>query len=72
MIAARADVMAGVPCVDGTRIPVTSVVGMVADGMSWDEIVDAFPQLSHDAIREALQFAAARVDEQEIVLPDPA
>lgn len=47
-------VMAGVPCIRGTRIPVATVVGMVADDMSVDEIVTDFPQLAIDDIQEAL------------------
>jgi len=35
--------MGGVPCIRGLRIPVATVVGMVADGMSRDEILEAYP-----------------------------
>ena len=62
-------VMGGVPCVRGTRIPVATVVGMVAEGMSTDEILADFPQLTLDDIREALRYAAAAVDERELPLP---
>jgi uncharacterized protein (DUF433 family) len=61
-------VMGGVPCIRGTRIPVTTVVGMVADGMSVDEIVGEFPQLSGWDVQDALRYAAAAVDEREIPL----
>ena len=61
--------MGGVPCVRGTRIPVATVVGMVAEGMSTDEILADFPQLTLDDIREALRYAAAAVDERELPLP---
>lgn len=61
--------MGGVPCVRGTRIPVATVVGMVAEGMSTDEILADFPQLTVDDIREALRYAAAAVDERELPLP---
>jgi uncharacterized protein (DUF433 family) len=47
--------MGGVPCVRGTRIPVTTVVGMVAEGMEPGEITREFPQLTLDDIREALR-----------------
>lgn len=60
--------MGGVPCIRGTRIPVTAVVGMVAEGMATDGIVAAFPQLSPEDVRDALRFAAAAVDEREIPL----
>jgi uncharacterized protein (DUF433 family) len=61
-------VMGGVPCVRGTRIPVATVVGMVAEGMATEEILAEFPQLTADDIRECLLYAAAAVDEREIPL----
>ena len=61
-------IMGGVPCVRGTRIPVATVVGMVADGMQPDEIVAEFPQLTPDDVRDSLRFAAAAVDERQIPL----
>jgi len=50
--------MGGVPCIRGLRIPVATVVGMVADDMSEEEILKAFPDLGKEDIREALQYAA--------------
>ncbi len=50
--------MGGVSCVRGLRIPVATVVGMVADGMTSDEILKAYPDLRPEDIREALQYAA--------------
>lgn len=61
-------VMGGVPCIKGTRIPVATVVGMVAEGMTFDQIVSEFPQLRPEDIREALRYAAAAVDERELPL----
>jgi uncharacterized protein (DUF433 family) len=61
-------IMGGVPCIRGTRIPVATVVGMVAEGMSTDEILRDFPQLSNEDIKEALRYAAAAVDERELPL----
>ena len=46
--------MGGVPCIRGLGIPVTTVVGMLAEGMSPDEILRAYPGLQPDDIREAL------------------
>ena len=56
--------MGGVPCVRGLRIPVASIVGMVADDMSWDEILRYYPDLQADDIRAALRFAADTVQIQ--------
>ena len=60
--------MGGVPCIRGLRIPVATVVGMVADGMSTAEILDAYPDLESEDIREALVFAAEAVRERELPL----
>ena len=59
-------VMGGVPCIRGTRIPVATVVGMLADGITIPEIIADYPQLTVDDIRDALRFAAAAVDEREL------
>lgn len=64
--------MGGVPCIRGLRIPVSTVVGMVADGMPEGEILGAFQDLERDDIREALRFAAEAVRERELPLtPTP-
>jgi len=60
--------MGGVPCIRGLRIPVATVVGMVADGMTGDEILRAYPDLDEDDIREALRYAAEAVRERELPL----
>lgn len=61
-------IMGGVPCIRGTRIPVTTVVGMVAEGRGLEEITTEFPQLTLDDIQDALRYAAAAVDERELPL----
>jgi len=53
--------MGGEPCIRGLRIPVATVLGMLADGMTPDEIVAELPPLDRDDIVAALRFAAARV-----------
>ena len=67
-ITVNPDQMSGVPCVRGLRIPVATVVGMVAEGMSNQEILDAYPDLEADDIREALAYAAEAVRERELPL----
>ena len=67
-ITVNPDQMGGVPCVRGLRIPVATVVGMVADGMNNEEILQAFPDLEGDDIHEALQYAAEAVRERELPL----
>ena len=60
--------MDGIPCIRGLRIPVATVVGMVAEGMAEEEILKAYPDLEQDDIREALRFAAEAVRERELPL----
>ncbi len=57
--------MGGVPCIRGLRIPVATVVGMVAEGMAPNEILKAYPDLAPDDIREALAYAAEATRERE-------
>ena len=60
--------MGGVPCIRGLRIPVSTVVGMVADGMANAEILRSFSDLQLEDIREALRYAAEAVRERELPL----
>lgn len=60
--------MGGVPIIRNLRIPVATVVDMVADGMSEAEILQASPDLEAPDIKEALRFAAEAVREREIPL----
>jgi len=60
--------MGGVPCIRGLRIPVATVVGMVAEGTSETEILQAYPDLQAEDIREALRYAAEAVRERELPL----
>ena len=58
--------MGGVPCVRGLRIPVSTVVGMVSEGMGDAEILALYPDLQAEDIRDALRFAAAAVELREL------
>ncbi len=58
----------GDPCIKGTRIPVSILVGSIADGMTVDEVRAAYPQLSPDDVRAALAYAA-EVLHREVILP---
>lgn len=67
-ITVGADQMGGIPCIRGLRIPVATIVGMVADGISEQEILDAYPDLEADDVHEALRYAAEAVRERELPL----
>ena len=67
-ITVNPDQMAGVPCIRGLRIPVATVVTMIADGMTEEEILAAYPDLEREDLREALYYAAEAVRERELPL----
>jgi uncharacterized protein (DUF433 family) len=60
--------MGGVPCIRGLRIPVATVVGLVAEGMTREEILANYPDLEAEDIHDALTFAAEAVRERELPL----
>jgi uncharacterized protein (DUF433 family) len=64
-ITVKPDQMGGVPCIRGLRIPVATVIGMVAEGMSYEEILEAYPDLEPKDIQEAMYFAAETVHVRE-------
>lgn len=64
--------MGGMPCLRGLRIPVASVVAMVADGMTDEEILADLPDLAREDVAEALRYAAEAVRERELPLLRPA
>lgn len=71
-ITVQAAKMNGQPCIRGLRIPVSTVVAMVADGMSADDIVSELPDLAPEDVAEALRYAAEAVSERQLPLSQPA
>lgn len=65
-ITIRQDQMGGVPCIRALRMPVATVVRMVANGLSVAEILELHPDLEAEDVREALLFAAASLQEREL------
>lgn len=61
-------VMGGKPCIRGLRVTVGTVVGLLAAGRSTAQILDDYPYLEEADIREALAYAAWRVEEVEYPL----
>ena len=62
------EVMGGKPCIRGMRMTVGTIVGLVASGRTVSEILAAYPYLEEEDIREALSYAAWRVEETEVPL----
>ena len=57
----------GEPCIKGTRVPVSVIVGSIADGDTSDQILDAWPQLTGEDVKAALKFAAEAVNNADFV-----
>ena len=57
------NVMGGRACIRGMRVTVSVVVNLVANGMGIEEIVDAYPYLEPEDVRQALQYAAWLAEE---------
>jgi len=57
----------GDPCITGTRVPLSVIVGSVADGDSFDDILESYPQLTREDIQAALRFAAEAVNRFDLV-----
>jgi len=69
-ITIKPEQMNGVPCIRGLRIPVATVVGMVAEGMTAEQILQDYPDLETADVRAALEFAAEAVRERVLPLLD--
>jgi uncharacterized protein (DUF433 family) len=67
-VTVQSEQMGGTPCIRGLRIPVATIVAMVADGMSPDGILAAYPDLEREDIAESLRYAAEAVRERELPL----
>ena len=58
----------GDPCIRGTRVPVSIIVGSIADGMSAEDVRSAYPQLTVADVRAALAYAAETL-RRDVILP---
>ena len=57
----------GVPCIKGTRVPVSVVVGSLADGDSINDLLAAYPHLTEEDVHAALKFAAEAVSNTDFI-----
>lgn len=62
------EVMGGKPCIRGMRITAGTIVGLVASGYTFDQILEAYPYLEKEDIKEALSYASWRAEEIEVNL----
>jgi uncharacterized protein (DUF433 family) len=57
-------IMGGRACIRGMRIPVSLIVNLVANGMSYEEILSEYPDLEIEDIQQALKYAAWLTEEE--------
>lgn len=69
-ITAEPSKMGGIPCIRSLRIPVSTVVGLVANGLTIEEILEDYPDLEREDVRAALTFAAAAVGSSHLSTVD--
>jgi uncharacterized protein (DUF433 family) len=60
-------ICSGKPTIRGTRIMVTNILGMVAGGYTVSQILDAYPELTHQDVTAALEYASQVVDEEKVI-----
>ena len=65
------DVMGGKACIRGMRVTVGMVLGLLASGRSEDEILQTYPYLELEDVREALSYAAWGLEELEVPITRP-
>ena len=70
-IIADPEILGGKPIVEGTRLSVEHILGLLASGMSNQEIIADYPDLSEESIRAVLAYAA-RALQNEIVIDVPS
>ncbi|RZN44124.1 MAG: DUF433 domain-containing protein [Methanophagales archaeon ANME-1-THS] len=61
------EVMGGQPCIRGLRIPVSLIIKLIASGKKIEEILEDYPELEEEDIRQSLEYAAWTVSEK--ILP---
>ena len=63
------DVMQGKPVIRGTRVPAELILRKLAEGASFEDLLDAYPRLTRDDIRACLGYAADTIAHESVVAP---
>ncbi len=61
-------ICSGKPVIRGSRIMVKNILGMVAGGYAMDQILNTYPELTREMVQAALEYAAAVIDEEQVIL----
>jgi uncharacterized protein (DUF433 family) len=62
-------IMGGRPCIRGMRVTAGMIVGMIAAGRTIEEILRLYPYLEREDLVQALEYAAWRSEEREVIIP---
>jgi uncharacterized protein (DUF433 family) len=62
------DIMGGRACIRGMRIPVSVIVRQIAHGATVEEILEGYPDLEHDDVKQAIEYAAWLTEEKVYIL----
>jgi uncharacterized protein (DUF433 family) len=65
------EIMGGKPCIRGMRVTVGTIVGLIASGLTVDQVLADYPYLEREDVLEALAYAAWRAEEREVPLALP-
>jgi uncharacterized protein (DUF433 family) len=65
-ITVNAEIMGGKPCIRNMRVTVGTILGLVAEGYTFEQILKAYPYLEIEDIKQAISYAAWRVEEIEL------
>lgn len=60
-------ICSGKPCIRGTRIMVTTILGMIAGGYSVERVLAAYPELTQEDVAAALDYASHVIDEEKVI-----
>jgi uncharacterized protein (DUF433 family) len=62
----KKDVLCGKAVLKGTRLSVQHIVGLLAQGWTEADVIDAYPGLSHDDLLACLKYAAEAVANEQL------
>ena len=60
------EVMVGKPVIRGTRIPVDTIIRLLAQGMTQEELLEDYPKLKKEDIKAALEYVADMVEGEDV------
>ncbi len=63
------DIMLGKPIINGTRITVELILRKMAEGMTFEELLEAYPHITKDDILAAISYSADVISKEELIAP---